>query len=113
MKLAPLYYIKVVFYNPILSYNQYNAHISHLSTLYAVSVKVGLPNLTGDKFLVKATTHPVGLLKNTGTRAANNGEGFTGVVDYATFDASRWNSIYGSSDTVTPNSLSCLYIISY
>ena len=55
----------------------------------------------------------------TGTRTSS----FNGTAkgtDYGnrgfctiSFDASRSSSIYGSSDTVTPLSLSCKFIISY
>lgn len=83
--------------------------------LFVISrlIEAGLPNLTGNGFLVKATARPTGLLQNTGTRAANNGEGNAGVIDYATFDASRCNSIYGSSSTVTPLSMTTAFLIKY
>ena len=46
------------------------------------------------------------------------GQGYWGGVDNdsvykCNFDASRSNSIYGSSDTVTPTSLTCITCIKY
>ena len=74
-------------------------------------VQAGLPNITGDGFVIKASQTPTGLLNTTGQRAANSASGNIGVIDWATFNASRSNSIYGNSTTVQPQAIKVLYYI--
>ena len=84
-----------------------------------------MPNITGVLGDINATTWRKGFANST----LSSGAFFTGVIQnkngFASnsdseqqnsgfgFDASRSNSIYGSSNTVTPLSLSCKFLISY
>ena len=70
-----------------------------------------LPNITGDEFVVKALEAPTGLLKTTGVRAANSGSGDIGVIDYATFDASRSSSTYQDNAPVQQEAIQYPYFI--
>lgn len=77
----------------------------------------GLPNITGD------TAIGVGYKSGTNTNPSGafyksdvGGKSMYGWDDYmgsARFDASRSNSIYGSSSTVQPESLTLCFYIKY
>ena len=57
-----------------------------------------------------AIDHEVGITPNVINESYFEGHSGTSSM---LFNASRSNSVYGSSNTVTPLSLSCKYIISY
>lgn len=71
-----------------------------------------MPNITGYIALGRAAAN------STGGAFYNTGEGINGSGDWDTdrkvnFDASRSNSIYGKSNTVTPENYSVNYFIKY
>ena len=82
------------------------------------SINAGLPNITGDfKILGQDSA-----LQASGSGAFYRGSAFNNYANYHNpnvtmysvgFNASRSSSIYGSSDTVTPTSLTCVTCIRY
>ena len=70
----------------------------------------GLPNITGYCGLVMYAGNGTGTF--SGSLNDNNLPGGAGAGGL-NFNASRSNSIYGSSDTVTPTSLTCITCIRY
>ena len=83
-----------------------------LSTLSRNSVAAGMPNITGSFYAATRINDTTGAF----TRSSRP-EGFNGLNNhsgtYNTFDASKSNSIYGSSETITPLSESVVFCISY
>lgn len=89
------------------------------SVLSTSSVSAGLCNITGGPVLYSEIAYGAVsgafIANNTGgSAAAQFPNGYrTYPTDSANFNASSSNSIYGNSDTVTPESLSCLICIKY
>ena len=83
-----------------------------LSTLSRNRKSAGLPNITGSFYAATRINDTTGAF----TRSSRP-EGFNGLNNhsgtYNTFDASKSNSIYGSSETITPLSESVVFCISY
>lgn len=99
-------------------------HQGHASSLFAISVQAGICN-------INAYFRPI--IRNWGGNVgqytqfngafyqgstynclrSQNGGGLNDVGTYLYFDASRSNSIYGRSNTVTPLSKSCKFFIRY
>ena len=80
-----------------------------------VSLDAGLPNIVGNATgLCVYPSHATSGSLGYGTPATFGvGGGIVYNIVELSLDASRSSSIYGSSDTVTPLSLSCKFIISY
>lgn len=73
----------------------------------------GLPSITGDANTNQETGHdPTGVFYRSGDYPVGGVNG-TFYRSNLFFDASLSNSIYGSSETVTPLSMSCVFCISY
>ena len=80
----------------------------------------GIPNITGSyrrysEVMCDSSTSGDGPFS-----VVNNGDSGPVVANtqpyprfFVTFDASKCSPVYGSSDTITPLSLSCKYLISY
>ena len=90
------------------------------STSVGTALDAGLPNIKGQTnnpvqtFGWDSTNASIGAIKATrveGQKAGTHGEGYSGI--WIDFDASRSNSIYGSSDTVQPPALCLLPCIRY
>lgn len=83
-----------------------------VSTSFAISIGAGLPNIIGRVGGTKDVI-PNGAFYFTG----NNFAGNTDIVEHqfknTYMNASLSNSIYGSSNMVTPLSLSTSYILKY
>jgi hypothetical protein len=81
-------------------------------TVAGVVKQAGLPNIEGTGYGSKFTdAQYTGALIKGQDIFAYSGTGTYGGVCAFSFDASQANSIYGSSDTVQPKSLTCRYII--
>ena len=80
------------------------------------SVEAGICNVVGTAVFtdVKSSRTFSGALYayQTGSGSREGGGGDSSRPDLG-FDASLSNEIYGNSDTVTPESLSCLFCIKY
>ena len=83
--------------------------------LFYLSQSAGLPNITGTAALVQAggTSSPTGAIYTLGTNAPAATAAAAWVQMVHGINASYSNSIYGSSDTVTPLSRKCLFLIRY
>ena len=82
--------------------------------------QAGLPNITGEYGLLLQTRNvgaaPSGALYTISEYKSSSEIGYgdnNDWLDTVGFDASRSSSIYGNSDTVQPNALTCRYIIKY
>ena len=88
-----------------------------VSTSFVISVSAGLPNITaGITSYENAFYGAYGALSASGRNGAANyhKEGSTNnMIGPTKFNASKSHSIYGSSNTVTPLSLSCTVLIRY
>lgn len=77
----------------------------------------GLPNLVGNVYRdrnTEALYWSTGAFYNANNEGGGNGTGGTANAPVAVkMDASRYNSIYGSSTTVTPLTESCKFLIVY
>lgn len=85
----------------------------------AIRIGAGLPNITSDSpnsgwFLTSDGVQQTGAIKLTrvGDWTTSGGPGTLDTY-IIRFDASLSNTIYGSSDTVTPLSESCKFYIRY
>ena len=85
-----------------------------MSCVSSISIEAGLPNITG-----RTTGYAVqngsgsGALTSTVTHGANLwGSVFTYIASLS-LDASKSNAIYGTSDTVTPLSLTTKIVLKY
>lgn len=81
-----------------------------------ISVGAGLPNVASTNSLEGLSFNPMpqGALNVSAYTGGKGGwAAGGGTVYYWTLNASRFNSIYGSSGTVTPLSQSTLYILKY
>ena len=80
--------------------------------------EAGLPNITGRTYHVVAySDYEDGAIRNT-TKSGTNSGVYTSTdasydvkLRYLDFDASRSNSIYGNSDTVTPETMVGIWVI--
>lgn len=72
----------------------------------------GLPNITGQIHDNEDGVDESGALYQTGS-ASYSGHNQNSGRKYLNFDASRSNSIYGTSENVTPNSICCAFFIKY
>lgn len=88
-----------------------------MTSIFAISVgsliNAGLPNITGNIDIATSIGRPSGALNFTGSDWANPNTWVPGGNNFLNLDASRSSSIYGSSSTVTPNSLKVGFYISY
>ena len=75
----------------------------------------GLPNITGTTGLVQAggMSSPTGALYTLGTNAPAATAAAAWVPMVHGINASYSNSIYGSSNTVTPLSRACIFCIKF
>jgi hypothetical protein len=77
----------------------------------------GLPNVTGSfglNIVTQGEAYPSGCLAATdGGYSVNTASGSEWRARSFDFYASRSSSIYGSSETVTPLSMSCIFCIKY
>ena len=87
------------------------------STTSGTVKKAGLPNITGSSCTLR---YPVLLGGGSGPFSTANGDSTNALQSTGsaqggviTFNASRSNSIYGSSSTVQPPALTCLICIKY
>lgn len=83
-------------------------------------IQEGLPNATGTLTgffgaMIKGSTSygatPIGAFYATGSATMNTGTG--GTDKGIGLDLSRSNSVFGGSDTVQPNSLTCRFYIKF
>ena len=85
--------------------------------VFFVSVDAGLPNITGvfGHALMTETFISNGSFYDTSGNTWSRGTSSPSTWKWRdiNIDASRSSSVYGSSDTVTPLSLSCIPIIRY
>ena len=85
----------------------------HVSSLFVTcSVKAGIANILGSFSAIVCTNHNAyasGAFRGVNGSASGAANGAFGY----NMDASRCSSIYGNSDTVTPLSLTNIFLIRY
>ena len=79
-------------------------------------MEAGLPNIAGNILFARSMVNEVsGVIGITqqGVRDQTQAQSGGRTINGIDFDAYRSSSIYGSSTTVTPLSMSCIFCISY
>jgi microcystin-dependent protein len=84
------------------------------STVAGTVKSAGLPNISGSIRFYSTSIDGQASGAFSGNRQNDGNAALVGANDIiATFNASNSNPIYGASNTVQPNSLTCRYIIKY
>ena len=77
-------------------------------------MSAGLPNITGHFASATGKIYSTdGAFTTNGTVKGQLNGSYNGNLGKGYLNASRSSSIYGNSDTVTPNSLTCNLIVKY